>query len=422
MKRAATQLVTSGTDPQIYYLHVRLGVPRQNHRPFVALMDRLLSVIHDLYGWELVHASYPITGEVNQFVHVWKIPDPDDVLHMMRHGAFNPRAAKTPARASQNPDSPEYKYFRAIYWELQGLITETTHLLTTALPADPNYEGYQTHTLLIARPQGDPKRQGSTPEWYLLDHEEMKAKWQNVDVRECVDAVQFWNRRERLAGEPLPNEPAAITGEFPNHAEINADEQFRQLMGRLKQREEEATKGGNPATAGKTFGAFKHEEVKWAAIEKIRDLLNFGVTHASVENPLGDSMATLVNLSALKPRSVQQEGYMPPDEIRKEVTTESLAKSGVRENLIIVAPWGSIYCVTESELEKTAKQIDFTSLDKPRDATNDRIRTFVNAQIPLGTILEPRDGQIGDGCACYVINLSAIPEAQPPVPSAPTSR
>ncbi len=416
MKPGAEQLDPRSADPQIYYLHVTLSVPRQNHRPFVTLMERLLSVIHDLYGWEFVHGSYPISGKVNQFVHVWKIPDPADVLHIMRHGAFNHKAAMLPSRGKNEKDSASYKYFRAIYWELQGLVTETKHALTTALPADPNYEGFQSHTILIER--GDDK-----PRWFLIDHDEMKEAWKELDLRACVDALQFFERRRRWASEdppePVPNPDTEQKPKetFPNRAEWTANEEFRQLKGRLQQREVEASGVGNPAEAARDtkFGPYEAGKVDWTAIAKIRELLNFGATNATVKSPLlaEQQPYTLVNLSALKPRSVQQEGYMPPEEALEVVGMSPV--DGTTDNLLVVAPWGSIYCANGEALGKVLRTVNFDGDGemgkKAKKHTEERIAAFTQGQVSIGSILEPRENQIGDGCACYVINLNAIPKA-----------
>lgn len=417
MKSGAEQLDPTGTDPQIYYLHVRLSVPRQNHRSFVVLMERLLTVIHDIYGWEFVHGSYPISGEVNRFVHVWKIPDPVDVLHIMRHGAFNPKAADSRSSGDVGTNSKKHKYFRAMYWELQGLITETTHLLTTALPADPNYEGYQSQTILV-------DHGGKEPPWYLLDHEMMKDRWKDKDIRQHIDALQFYERRARLAKEAPPKKVTKPSNDFDNYAEWAADEDYRRLMGRLQRREKEALTVGDPAKQPGNFPKIKDRAVDWEGIAKIRELLNFGVTHASIASPLqekkgGGASATLVNLGALKPRSVQQEGYLPPDSARKTLESGPLKNGTSMDKLVIAAPWGSVYCVDHEDVTEVARTVDFGRAGKPAEATtNQRVATFTEGNIPMGTILEPRAGQIGDGCACYVINLNAMkPPASKAVPN-----
>jgi hypothetical protein len=59
---------------EVTYLNARLYVRPEDQEEFIRLSPLYAKVIHENYGYQLVHASYATTGEVNVFTHIWKIP------------------------------------------------------------------------------------------------------------------------------------------------------------------------------------------------------------------------------------------------------------------------------------------------------------------------------------------------------------
>lgn len=59
---------------EVTYLNAKLYVEPKDQKEFIRLSPLYAKIIHENYGYQLVHASYPTTGEVNLFTHIWKIP------------------------------------------------------------------------------------------------------------------------------------------------------------------------------------------------------------------------------------------------------------------------------------------------------------------------------------------------------------
>lgn len=66
--------MTTVENPEVMYLNAKLYVKPENQKEFVALSPLYSEVIFENYGYQLVHASYPITGDVHAFNHIWRIP------------------------------------------------------------------------------------------------------------------------------------------------------------------------------------------------------------------------------------------------------------------------------------------------------------------------------------------------------------
>lgn len=379
---------TEQSDSVVYFLQVDFKVPRERHRAYVFLMKRFQSIVYDLYEWELVHASYPLSGEINQFCHVWRIPRLRDLLRMMKHGAFDEKA--DPTHFDKEVDAARRRYFRGVYWELQSVIVETTHHLTTALPADPFHAGYQSQTILIDR-KGDR---------YLFTHQDMREKWQDADISEELEKYRFANPKFR-AEEDKPKAPKYSK----NNKKAESERAYFELECRIHELETETR--GALKKEGATRGACKE-----AQLEKIRDLLNNGATSARVESHLHSGQSTLlVNLAALKARSVLQEPYVPPQGV-DEIPVLDVSGGSQQTALLIATPWGSVYDVTGDELAALGRHIPSKKGDAVLERTHKRLDRFKEFDVPLGSVLEPRDDQVGDGCACYVINLQAFPGAK----------
>lgn len=385
--------------PIIYYLHAEFTVRRENHRAFETLMTRLMSVIYELFGWELVQATYPVTGAVNRFSHVWKISDPDTILRIMRHGAFDDygveRVLESAARTSY--EEPLSNYFKRVYREIQKVVENTSHQLTTSLPHDPNHAGDQSQTLLIDR-DGD---------IFIMEHAEMRGKW-GKDQRIDGPLMQARQRRNsRLWGTAQEEENARhrlleSVAERPYLDRPSDREQkdYDSLLARLREIQDALEKELNERRGNLPQ---PHSE-----IVTIQNLLNEGVTHAKVEHK--GKAALLVNLAALKARPILQQSFDITKHVREKYSKDSVtlaAKAGngrfdAFERLVIATPWGSVYSVNAADIKAVAQEI------KEDDATRVRVAPIVEHGATLASVLEAPDEVIGDGCVCYVINLSSF--------------
>jgi hypothetical protein len=65
--------------------------------------------------------------------------------------------------------------------------------------------------------------------------------------------------------------------------------------------------------------------------------------------------------------------------------------------------------VTGEDLRQLGRYIPKSKDNSVLERTHERLKRFSDFGVPLGSVLEPRDDQVGDGCACYVINLEAFP-------------
>jgi hypothetical protein len=331
-----------------------------------------------------VHASYPVTGEINQFRHVWRIPRLRDILRIMKHGAFDEKA--DPTHVDRGVDAARRRYFRAVYWELQGVITETTHQITTALPADPFHAGYQSQTILIDR-KGDS---------YLFTHQDMRDKWQHADIGEDLERHRF--ARPRFRAEQDEPKPPMYS---KNTKKAESEQEYYELECRINELEKDTRKNVGPRKSGS--GVRPGEQ-----LEKIQGLLNDGAISGRVGSHRHSGQNTLlINLAALKARSVLQEPYVPPKGV-DEIPV--LDVPGAPETALLIAtPWGSVYDVTGEDLRQLGRYIPKSKDNSVLERTHERLKRFSDFGVPLGSVLEPRDDQVGDGCACYVINLEALP-------------
>lgn len=395
-KTAATP--TNGiqtTDKQraIYYLHAEFTVHRKNHRSFELLITRLMSVVHELFGWELVQASYPISGEVNRFTHIWRISTPDSILDVMRHGAFDFFGS---ASAAHERGKPLQNYFKRIYREIQKVVEDTTHQLTTSLPHDPNSAGYQSQTLLVDV-DGD---------IFIMDHEKMREAWQSKDIsRELLAARQL---RNYLLWGPHQLEAQAHSqagGEVkpPSYLDRPDDEEEKAFDALVKKLER--IQADLPGDLEALRNKAPHRPSR--DVVTIQNLLNEGVTHARVQRR-GET-ALLVNLAALKARPVLQQSFditkhVRDDKDKKQVGVALGEGNGAfdAKRLLIATPWGSVYDVDAGDINACAVQIN------DDDATSLRVAPIVEHQATLASVLEAPDDVIGDGCVCYVINLSSF--------------
>jgi len=179
-------------NPTPLYLEAEFNVSRANHIEFKNKMKEILPVILDEYGWELIYAAYPVIGNINRFIHIWRIPNETSVLTIMRDGAEPEKNEPEKSIANAGKEAIRMYLFKVLYRELQGLISDTTHTLTTSLPHDPTYFGHQSQTLLV----------DVTGEAFLIDHEHMRATL--GDPKDLADELRKERTRQWRPWETSP--------------------------------------------------------------------------------------------------------------------------------------------------------------------------------------------------------------------------
>jgi hypothetical protein len=339
----------------VKYVLVELDVSRDNHQKFQEMMPDLVELMFDHKRWELVFASYPITGRVNRFVHIWRIPDESTIVEVMRDGAVDLGRAQLPKEGTLDA------LFRACYMSVQSLVERTSHTLMTSLPYDPTHVGFQSQTILI----------DAESEAFLIDHGKLRFAAESrrvlgltdvAEVLEDVRRVKF--TRVSRAKEPLPKDGTAV----------------------------ERVKALGP------------ERVK--ALMELQKHLNRGSAVARLK--FEGEHALLFNLAGLKAKSVFQA--VQPLEAAKEPKLGTLAFAGDGEvdvpvlRLLIAMPWGGVYDVNAKALQQLAQPI-------PADrnqATAQALEPIRAGLAPIAAIPAEREDVIGDGCACFVINLNSF--------------
>jgi len=350
--------VPSSSEELVKYLVVELDVPRKNHVRFQDEMKNLVEVMFDYKRWELVFATYPIIGKVNRFIHIWKIPDESTVVEVMRAGALG-----TPHEAVDPGDAPNLEeQFRRCYQLVQSMIVDTRHTLVTSLPYDPNHVGYQSQTILIDA-EGEP---------FVIDHDLLRRK--ALDISSELEKVRQGKDKLRVRAGRRTTAPKSLA--------------------ELARRKEESKK-----TAPKTSdpGSVK--------LAKIQEHLNRGSAVARLK--IGESQSLLFNLAGLKPRSVFQR----LDTAEQLAKAPSLGPTGGNGNLdltvseiLIATPWGSVYELDRTALGELAKPVK----EENKAAVAAALKPIIEDDTPLAAIPEERDQVIGDGCACFVINLKSF--------------
>jgi hypothetical protein len=349
--------VPSSSEELVKYLVVELDVPRENHVRFQDEMKNLVEVMFDYKRWELVFATYPIIGKVNRFIHIWKIPDESTVVEVMRAGALG-----TPHQAVDPGDAPNLEeQFRRCYQLVQSMIVDTRHTLVTSLPYDPNHVGYQSQTILIDA-EGEP---------FVIDHDQLRTA---LDISSELEEVRQGKDKLRVRAGGRTTAPKSL-------AELARQE-----------------REGKPKPA-------KAPDNRSLKLAKIQEHLNRGSAVARLK--VGKSHALLFNLAGLKPRSVFQR-LDTAEQLAKE---PSFVPKGGNQSLdlpvseiLIATPWGSVYELDRAALGKLTKPVK----DENKAAVGAALKPIIEDDTPLAAIPEERDQLIGDGCACFVINLKSF--------------
>ncbi len=332
------------------YLQAQFYVDRDKVKDFKTEMKNILPLMFDYFHWELVHASYPVSGELNRFTQIWQIPDEASVLQVMLAGAVEDDHVP-PSPPPPGVSAEEITSFRQQYQKIQNLLRETTHSLTTSLPHDPAHVGHQSQTIIVDT-EGEP---------FLLEHHAMRQHWAPFDIKEDLEAFRR-ARSRRGTPEARPESPDA-------KADARRQEQNRRLQ----------------------------------------DLLNDGATVAQLQ--YDQEKTLLFNLAGIKPKSVLQE-YRERSETEKRPQFKSVSNgNGVLDanQLLIATPWGGVYKVNQEALDVggVVKQIDPAELS----STAKRLLPLMESKVPMASVPEERSTEIGDGCMCYVINLGTSKSA-----------
>jgi hypothetical protein len=387
----------TGSAELVKYVLVELDVLSKDHQAFQHAMIDFVELMFDHKRWELVFASYPMTGVLNRFVHIWKIPDESDVLDIMREGAFDrgePPALEDEERGAaarvtatikargqgKNPAEVDaaaseaaaeaielVKDNRAVadkfhecYRRVQALIQRTSHTLMTSLPYDPCHVGFQSQTILVDA-DGD---------LFLIDHAKLRSDAKELDEAKSLEKVRrsVFTRRLR-SGDVLPP-----------HAGRKKDIQSVK------------------------------NEAKLEVLSEVQKHLNRGTPVARLKSYAGKAL--LFNLAGLKARSVFQPIKPPPNS--KEPSLGTVQGDGNLdlpvERILMAMPWGGVYDLTSKKLEELAVPIDGAQ----KVATMRALGPILDGLAPLAAIPEERDDVIGDGCACFVINLRSFVSAKLP--------
>lgn len=312
----------------IKYLVAELQVARENHQDFCDKMKGMVGLMFENYGWELVQATYPISGENDRFVHIWKIPDESSVLRVMRDGAPFDLSSRV------NSKKKAEKEFFEKYDAIQKLIVNTRHSFMTSLPHDPEAVGIQSQTILIDA-EGEP---------FIINHAKLGQHKNDANQLALVRKKV----KDGLVGQ--------LTGD---------DQMFARMQLHLDE----------------------------------------GATSSRIKR--GDSEVLFFNLAGLKPRSVFQEVQPPPPPPGKKVAFpqgDGTVNFASPSAIFVATPWGGIYELTSENVTELA--VPITGPAKER--TDQRLKPLVEGKIPLASIPDTRNAIVGDGCMCYVINLSSF--------------
>jgi hypothetical protein len=339
----------------VKYVFVELDVPRKSHELFQQRMPDLVELMFDHVRWELIFASYPLTGLVNRFIHIWRIPGAATLPDGMREGAVKLDAALVPKAGTLD------EAFRTCYLKVQDLVARTSHTLMTSLPYDPTNVGFQSQTILI----------DAEGEAFIIDHKRLRD-----------DAAQ--------EEHPGLTDISRELGEIRRH-------HFTRLDRGLEKRPKRASTHAELVPSD-------HEAKK--PLKEVQMHLNRGSAVARVK--FGDEQALLFNLAGLKSKSVFQS--VPPQKPEKAPALGALPLSGDGKvetpvkRLLIAMPWGGVYDLDARALERLAQPIP----DDKQAATKRALSPIRAGFAPIAAIPAERDDIIGDDCACFVINLMSF--------------
>jgi hypothetical protein len=335
----------------VKYVLVELDVLSKDHQAFQHAMIDFVELMFDHKRWELVFASYPMTGTLNRFVHIWKIPDESDILDIMREGAFDRGAP--PAKDAESLAEK----FRECYLKVQALIQRTKHTLMTSLPYDPEHVGFQSQTILI----------DADDEVFIIDHAKLRANAKELDTSKKLEKVRQTQFARRLRSQT----------KVPAHPNCQGEIADIEKAGKLE------------------------------LLKEVQNHLNRGTPVARLKSY--DGQALLFNLAGLKPKSVFQPATPLPNTDSPNLVLGRASRGNGQVDLsvkriLLAMPWGGVYNLEQDDVRKLATPIP----DDQKEATKQALAPIRDGAAPLAAIPEERDNIIGDGCACFVINLRSF--------------
>ncbi|HTQ06181.1 MAG TPA: hypothetical protein VMI54_20105 [Polyangiaceae bacterium] len=353
--------LSDDTSDLVKYVLVELDVPTKHHAEFQEKMRQLVEVMFDFKRWELVFASYPLTGTVNRFVHIWRIPDESTILQVMRKGAVRLTQA-----VKRNPTTLSEE-FQVCYEAVQSLINETKHTLMTSLEYDPASVGYQTQTILIDA-EGDLS---------IINHKKLRG-----ELPPAPQSSSAWRSPDTVG----------IDHDIAEQLELLRLHRFSPVRSIDDVQGKSLPHAKSPANRLDRKG-----------LTEIQKHLNRGAVTAQVGR--GTNQTLLFNLAALKARSVFQE-LSAPTPASAEVTgkTVKVALPPNVDQLMIATPWGSVYALDGDALNQIAESIP----TKRHDGTERIVKPIIDDRLPIASIQAERNEIVGDGCDCYVINLQSF--------------
>jgi len=104
----------SAPKAQPYFLIDMIEVRKDRMQDFITNMILLIPVFQG-YGWQLISATYTLTGQPSTVIHVWQIPSADSLRDTM-------------VRMGEN----------TLYLKLQETITAEQQNILSRMPYDPN--------------------------------------------------------------------------------------------------------------------------------------------------------------------------------------------------------------------------------------------------------------------------------------------
>jgi hypothetical protein len=348
----------------VKYVLVELDVSRKNHKKFQQKMPDLVELMFDRARWELVFASYPITGIVNRFVHIWRIPDESTVVEVMRDGAIDLGRAQLPKAGTFEAE------FRQVYMGVQELIDRTSHKLMTSLPYDPTHVGFQTQTILI----------DAEGEAFIIDHTTLRSAAKEGRLKGLTDVADELEQIRRS--------------------------EFKRLNRALEPLSDHAL-SGKPVV--------KPDQDRLDSLKLLQMHLNRGSAVARLT--FEGEQALLFNLASLKAKSVFQAVEPAPLTAEPKFNDSKAPANGKIDadvkRLLVTMPWGGVYDIKLEALQKKSlAAANLTGLigtipKTHQPATANALAPLLDST-PIAAIPTERDNIIGDGCACYVINLKSF--------------
>ncbi len=441
------------------YLHANLYVKPENQEEFATLSPLYAEVIFQRYGYELVHASYPQTGVVDVFRHVWRVaPDRglgDVMIATAKEAkreveretrleaaielldAAKSRLSGQHATASKSAlsesEAAALKLLRA------GTPTEHNPLpprkvsnrcfsrLTRALEAiDTPIARDLVGLCSLYHDEFDrQQKQHNSNSWAMATAEaadgftELAGRLALAAYEEATShnatryeayagvatiAIELARRNRTIPGVPSP---------FTRIQQL-IDRTEQQLTTALpydpvyfgQQSQTIIVADASGAQPDVQLWLIEHKELK--AQEQLqvpselrdtprwRTLLQHGATVATL-----DENSKLFNIAGLRSKSVfqRQQHAVPGDTLKGAPDDEP----PTIKDVYLPMPWGEIYKLDGAAVARIGRKLTETE----HEHTKQLMHELLAAKVELAAIPEVREEDIGQGYYCYVVNLSS---------------